>query len=104
MLCAGGCGEDGGEVIAAKADDIAGERGEIAKQGVEAVHQEWFAICRVGAFAGGLASGRAFHSATNRLALSGAARSSSFDATTISPSLTVAGAVRHSVIPSLPMI
>ena len=32
VLCAGGCGEDGGEVIAAEADDIAGERGEIAKQ------------------------------------------------------------------------
>src|SRR5947199_10346961 len=36
-------GEDGGEVIVPEADDIAGERGEIAKQGVEAVHQEWFA-------------------------------------------------------------
>jgi hypothetical protein len=32
-----------------------GERGEIAKQRVEAVHRERFAICRVGAFAGGLA-------------------------------------------------
>ena len=42
VLCAGGCGEDGGEVIAAEADDIAGERGEIAKQGVEAVHRERF--------------------------------------------------------------
>ena len=39
-----------------------------------------------------------------RLALSGAACSSSFDATAISPSLTVAGALRHSVIPSLPMM
>jgi hypothetical protein len=38
-----------------EADDIAGERGEIAKQGVEAVHRERFAIGRVGAFAGGLA-------------------------------------------------
>jgi len=55
VLCAGGCGEDGGEVIAAKADDIAGERGEIAKQGVEAVHRERFALCGVSAFAGGLA-------------------------------------------------
>ena len=45
----------GGEVIAAEADDIAGERGEIAKQGVEAVHRERFVICWVGAFAGGLA-------------------------------------------------
>ena len=38
------------------------------------------------------------------LALSGATCSSSFDATAISPSLSVAGARRHSVIPSLPMI
>src|SRR5215831_4699477 len=51
----GGGGKDGGEAIAPKADDIAGERGEIAKQGMEAVHREWFAICRVGAFANGLA-------------------------------------------------
>ena len=55
VLCAGRGGEDGGEVIAAEADDIAGERGEIAKQGVEAVHREWFAIYRVDEFAGGLA-------------------------------------------------
>ena len=55
VLCAGRGGEDGGEVIAAEADDIVGERGEIAKQRVEAVHRERFAICRVGAFAGGLA-------------------------------------------------
>ena len=55
VLCAGGGGEDGGEAIAPKADDIAGEGGEIAEQGVEAVHREWFAICGVGAFAGGLA-------------------------------------------------
>ena len=54
-LCAGGGGEDGGEAIASEADDIAGERGEIAKQGVEAVHRERFVICWVGAFAGGLA-------------------------------------------------
>src|SRR5262244_1390670 len=47
----GGGGKDGGEAIAPKADDIAGERGEIAKQGTEAVHREWFAICRVSAFA-----------------------------------------------------
>ena len=52
----GGDGEDGGEVIAPKADDIAGERGEIAEQGVEAAHREGFAIGWVGAFAGGLAS------------------------------------------------
>ncbi len=45
MLCAGGGGEDGGEAIAPEADDIAGERGEIAEQGVEAVHRERFAIC-----------------------------------------------------------
>jgi len=45
----GGGGKDGGEAIAPKADDIAGERGEIAKQGMEAVHREWFAICRVSA-------------------------------------------------------
>jgi hypothetical protein len=55
----GGGGEDGDEAIAAEADDIAGERGEIAKQGVEAVHRERFAprfregrLGRVGAFAG----------------------------------------------------
>src|SRR5215475_6315385 len=51
----GGGGKDGGEAIAPKADDIAGERGEIAKQGMEAVHREWFALCRVSAFANGLA-------------------------------------------------
>jgi hypothetical protein len=55
VLCAGGGGEDRGEVIAAEADDIAGEGGEIAEQGVEAVYREWFAICGLGAFAGGLA-------------------------------------------------
>ena len=44
VLCAGGGGEDGGKAIAPEADDIAGERGEIAEQGVEAVHREWFAI------------------------------------------------------------
>ena len=38
------------------------------------------------------------------LALSGAACSSSFDPTAISPSLTVAGALRHSAIPSFPKI
>jgi len=52
-LGAGGGGEDGGEAIAAEADDIASERREIAEQGVEAVHRERFAICWVGAFAGG---------------------------------------------------
>ena len=55
VLCAGGGGEDGGEAIAPEVDDIAGERGEITEQGVEAVHRERFALCRVGAFAGGLA-------------------------------------------------
>jgi hypothetical protein len=55
VLCAGGGGEDGGEAIAPEADDIAGERGEITEQGVEAVHRERFAICWFGAFAGGLA-------------------------------------------------
>jgi hypothetical protein len=30
-------GKDGGEAIAPKADDIAGERGEIAKQGMELI-------------------------------------------------------------------
>ena len=58
MLCAGGGGEDGDEAIAPEADDIAGEGSEIAQQGVEAVHREWFAICKLGAFAGGLASRR----------------------------------------------
>src|SRR5205823_9417364 len=51
----GGGGEDGGEVIASEADDIAGERGEIAEQGMETVHRQRFAICWVGAFARGLA-------------------------------------------------
>ena len=31
----GGGGKDGGKAIAPKADDIAGERGEIAEQGVD---------------------------------------------------------------------
>jgi hypothetical protein len=48
-------GEDGDEAIAPETDDIAGERGEIAEQGVEAVHREWFATYWVGAFARGLA-------------------------------------------------
>jgi hypothetical protein len=43
VLCPGGGGEDGGEAIAPEADDIAGERGEIAEQSVEAVHRERFA-------------------------------------------------------------
>ena len=43
VLCAGGGGENRGEVIAPEADDIAGEGSEIAKQGVEAVHRERFA-------------------------------------------------------------
>ena len=55
VLCAGGGGEDGGEAIAPEADEIAGERGEITEQGVEAVHWERFALCRVSAFAGDLA-------------------------------------------------
>src|SRR5271167_2574605 len=62
VLCAGGGSEDGGEAIAPEAYDIAGEGGEIAEQGVEAVHREWFAPrfregrrCGLGAFAGGLA-------------------------------------------------
>jgi hypothetical protein len=41
-LGAGGGGEDGGEAIALETNDIAGERGEIAKQGVEAVQRERF--------------------------------------------------------------
>jgi hypothetical protein len=44
VLCAGRGGEDGGETIAPEADDVAGEGGEIAEQGVEAVHREWLAI------------------------------------------------------------
>jgi hypothetical protein len=36
-LCRGRGGEDGGEAVAPEADDIAGEGGEIAEQGVEAV-------------------------------------------------------------------
>ena len=55
VLGLGGGGEDGGEAIAPEADDIAGERGEIAEQGVEAMHRQRFAILRVGAFARGLA-------------------------------------------------
>src|SRR5690349_16199863 len=50
----GGGGEDGGEAIASEADDIAGERGEIAEQSVKAVHRQRFAICRVGTFVGGV--------------------------------------------------
>jgi hypothetical protein len=38
-LGGGGGGKDGSEAIAPEADDIAGERGEIAEQGVEAVHR-----------------------------------------------------------------
>jgi hypothetical protein len=37
LLCAGGGGEDDGEVVAPEAHGIAGEGGEIAEQGVEAV-------------------------------------------------------------------
>src|SRR5215469_4186649 len=48
--------------------------------------------------------GSAFHNARSRLPLSGAASSSSFDETTISPSLTAAGVSRHSAMPSLPMM
>ena len=54
VLGAGGGGKDGGEAIMPEADDIAGERGEIAEQGVEAVHRERLAIGRFGAFADGL--------------------------------------------------
>src|SRR5437764_14328254 len=54
----GGGGENGDEAIAPEADDIAGERGEVAEQGMEAVHWEWFALCRLGAVAGGLDAGR----------------------------------------------
>jgi hypothetical protein len=61
VLCAGGGGEDGGEAVAPEADDIAGERGEITEQGVEAVHRERFAICRVGAFAVGARRRRMCH-------------------------------------------
>src|SRR5215471_13171358 len=48
--------------------------------------------------------GSAFHNASSRLPLSGAACSSSFDVTTISPSLTLAGVLRQSTMPSLPMM
>ena len=41
--------------VAPEADDIAGDGGKIAEQGVEAVHREWLAVCRVSAFAGGFA-------------------------------------------------
>jgi hypothetical protein len=58
VLGAGGGGENGGKTIMPEADDIAGERSEIAEKGVEAVHREWFALCRVGVFAGGLAPRR----------------------------------------------
>src|SRR6516164_11546370 len=54
-------------------------------------------------FHGGTASSNPFHSASSRLPPSGAACNSSFDATAISPSLKVAGASRHSAIPSLQM-
>jgi hypothetical protein len=42
VLCGGGGGEDGGDAIASEADDIAGEGGEIAEQGVKAVHRRDF--------------------------------------------------------------
>ena len=48
-------GEDGGEAIVPEAHDIACQGGEIGEQGVKAVHRERFAICGIGAFAGGLA-------------------------------------------------
>src|ERR1700730_6946438 len=54
-LGGGGGSEAGGEVIAPETDEIAGEGGEIAEQGMEAVHRECLDICRVSAFAGGLA-------------------------------------------------
>ena len=54
-LHSGGRGEQCGDTIAAEADDIACQGGEIGEQGVKAVHRERFAICWVGAFAGGLA-------------------------------------------------
>ena len=38
MLGASGGGKDGGEAILPEADDIAGERAEIAERGVKAVH------------------------------------------------------------------
>ena len=63
----GGGGENGDEAIAPEADDIAGERGEIAKQGVEVVHRERFVICWVGAFAGGLALCASFKTDTTAL-------------------------------------
>jgi hypothetical protein len=47
--------------------------------------------------------GSAFHNASSRFPVSGAACNSSFDTTAISPSFAVAGASQHSVIPSLPM-
>ena len=43
----GGGSEAGGEVIAPETDEIAGEGGEIAEQGMEAVHRDCLAICRV---------------------------------------------------------
>ena len=58
VLGAGGGGEDGSEAVTPDTDDIARERSEIAKQSAEAVHREWFAIGRLGAFAGGLAARR----------------------------------------------
>ena len=51
-----------------------------------------------------LIPGTAFHNPKSRLPLKGAACDSSCEATAISPSLAVAGASRHSVIPSLPII
>jgi hypothetical protein len=48
VLCAGRGGENRDEAIAPETDDIAGERGELAEQGVKAVHRERFAICGLG--------------------------------------------------------
>jgi hypothetical protein len=67
----------------------------------------WHVVVRSQAFSAEFrCAGRlvAFHSASSRLPLSGAACNSSFDATATSPSLTVAEAPRHNLIPSLQMM
>ena len=52
LLSAGGVGKDGGQAVAPEADEVARECGEVAEQGVEAVHREGFALGGLGAFAG----------------------------------------------------
>jgi hypothetical protein len=66
-------------------------------------HSSLISALRMPTFLRFLTLGRSFHSAKSRLRVSAAARSSFFEATTISPSLIAAGGSRQTVIQSLPM-